>query len=162
MTVVTIENLGRFFHHADDINMFCQNSNGSGHREPAVHEKILSMDTGRKYSFDHGFQMPSGLDRSFFSSLMRTAAFVHGFLAVAQTLFRIGGGEQRKIQRQATDTVGPAYGEHPKAFQIAPGTVIANTTEQFHQLGPRAVVRAVIDDEHLLSIFVREAVEKAI
>jgi hypothetical protein len=40
--------------------------------------------------------------------------------------------------------------------------MIVDTTEQFDQFGPRAIIRAVIDNEYRLSIFVCEAVEKAI
>ncbi len=39
--------------------------------------------------------------------------------------------------------------------------MIVDTTEQFYQLGPRAIIRTIIDNEHRLSIFVCEAVEKA-
>jgi hypothetical protein len=39
--------------------------------------------------------------------------------------------------------------------------MIVDTTEQFDQFGPRAVIGAVIDNEHRLSIFVGEPVEKA-
>ena len=61
--------------------------------------------------------------------LISASSVCPGLFGCRTDAFRIGGGEQRKIQRQAIDTVGPAYGEHPKAFQIAPGTVIINTTE---------------------------------
>jgi len=94
MPVVAVENLGRLFHHADDINMFCQGRNDSGHREPAVYQKILCTDTSRTYPFNHVYEMLGGLNRRFFSALMRTAAFIQSFLTGAQTLFRISRGEQ--------------------------------------------------------------------
>jgi hypothetical protein len=39
--------------------------------------------------------------------------------------------------------------------------VIVNPTEQFHQLGTRAIIGAVINNENRLSIFVCETIEKA-
>jgi hypothetical protein len=66
-----------------------------------------------------------------------------------QTVFHLGGTEQRQHHGNETVAIGPPQGEHPEPAHVTTSRTIMDSRQQFKSFAPVATMQGIVDDEHL-------------
>ena len=82
-----------------------------------------------------------------------------GFRLWAKPFLGICRRQQSKIDWQTADAVGPAQGQHAKAFDEFACGVIVNPRQKFHRLGSGSVIGAVVKNQNRLPAIIGQAVD---
>jgi len=140
--------------------MFAQGGEEGGESKPAVHQEVVGPDAQRQHPFHHKFQMLGGFGHGLQPAFVAAATLVQLFSDPLQPLARLGGGAEDEIEREEAHPIRPAQGHELESFQASVGVVVMHPGEQFHHLGARAVIGAVVDDQYLLTLLAGQYVHE--
>ena len=140
--------------------MLAQGGEESWKGKPTVHQEVVGPDTSSQHPFHQGFEMLGGFGHGFHPSLVAAAPLVHLFPDPLQSLARLGRGAEDEIKRQEAYPIRPAQGHELKPFQTPVGVVVMHPSEQLNHLGAGAVIGAVVDDQHLLTLLAGQYVHE--
>ena len=124
LTLMFVKYLQHILGHADNRQMATKLGQDRWPTRPTVHEDVVCLNAQRQNPFYHTLKMFRGLGGSLQSPPVATGPFIQDLRDILRSLLRLCRRTQDEIQRQKTESVGPAQGEQLEPLQCGATGVV--------------------------------------